>query len=227
METLAGLGPFFAVDTHGDGAPPPPWRVMSELVDDPAVLRDRVDAVRAHLAGAGGRVVPRVAASVAQLGLVARLVSPTMALALDGGRLPSPDLTDTWWQPEPGGAFPLSLALSRPPGGPAVDAVAAVLDGPVRLLVEAARAFSVPTGVLWGNVASAVNGAAVVLTRARPDLADAADDLVAELLTSEPLRDTGIRRRGDFRRRSCCLIYQAAPRDAPRQVCGDCVLAEP
>jgi hypothetical protein len=56
---------------------------MSELVDAPRILRDRVAAVRARLAATGGQapeaVELRVAASVTHLGLLARLVSPALA----------------------------------------------------------------------------------------------------------------------------------------------------
>ncbi|HEY3607545.1 MAG TPA: hypothetical protein VGL06_08600, partial [Pseudonocardiaceae bacterium] len=107
------FGPFFAIETHPAGEPPrPPWRLMRELADDPAVLADRVRAVRTHLAA--GRPVdtvePRVAASVAHLGLVARLVSPVLGAAATDRVVPDLDLRDTWWQPVLGGAFPLSVA---------------------------------------------------------------------------------------------------------------------
>jgi len=57
-----------------------------------------------------------------------------------------------------------------------------------------------------------------------PQHAESARALGAELLERAPLRGTGNLVDGEFRRRSCCLIYRAAPgRDGP--VCGDCVLA--
>jgi hypothetical protein len=241
LAEAAGWGPFFAVATHAPGAgPAAPWRPLREVADDPGVLRDRVARVRTFLAAGNGRdpadVPVRTAASVTHLGLTARLVSPALAVAvLTGATL---DLTDAWWQPELGGAFPLSLTgrtvpPADRPGAPAASTAgsvagtvtASVLDGPVRGLVEAGLRFSVSGRVLWGNVASAVNGAAAMIGRARPGLAAPAADLVTRLLAAPPLRGTGDRTDGVFRRRSCCLIYQAAPPGAPRQLCGDCVLA--
>jgi FhuF-like iron-sulfur protein len=204
------VNPFFAVETHPVGAAPrAPWRVMRELVDDPAVLADRVHAVRTRLAA--GRSVDaveqRVAASVTHLGLVARLVSPALAAALTDSAVPDLDLRHTWWQPVLGGAFPLSVADTT-------ASLDQLLNGPVRTLVAATRPFSVSDQILWGNVASALYGAAAMIGgRANVD----------QLMDRPPLRDTGTTVDGRFRRRSCCLIYRAAPgRDGP--VCGDCVL---
>ncbi|HEX5406227.1 MAG TPA: (2Fe-2S)-binding protein [Pseudonocardiaceae bacterium] len=229
---LAELGPFFAVHTHAAGAvPAAPWRRLSELLDiapSGDMLRHRVTAIRGYLAAGGGQVpdgIPlRVAASVTQLGLTARLVSPVLGAAVLTGRLVDVDLDSAWWQPELGGTFPLSLP---PPGDPPVDVVAglvAVLNGPIRALVDATRRFSVSDRILWGNVASSVNGAATAIAATRPDLAGRAGELVSALLDREPLRDTGVRNGGRFRRRSCCLIYRAA-RGGHGAVCGDCVLS--
>jgi hypothetical protein len=256
---LAALGPFFAVRTHPAASPVvPPWRPMSELVEDPAALRDRVRAVRAHLAAAGARPVEavpvRVAASVTQLGLVARLVSPAVGFALAAGSVPSFALSETRWQPVLGGAFPLSIQEPAPrgrrhedladartddertdderiesvpvegvPAGLVDELADGVLDGPVRELVEVTRRYSVSAQILWGNAASAVNGAATVIAASRPGWARPARELVAPLLARPPLRGTGgWTADGRFRRRSCCLIYQVAA--SPGAVCGDCVL---
>jgi FhuF 2Fe-2S C-terminal domain len=251
---LAVLGPFFVVQTHPAGSPVvPPWRPMSELVEDPAALRDRVRAVRTHLAATGARPVEavpvRVAASVTQLGLVARVVSPAIGFALAAGSVPTFALSRTRWQPVLGGAFPLSIQEPAPrgrrhedladartenertsdvpaeddPAGLVDELAGAVLDGPVRELVEVTRRYSVSAHVLWGNVASAVNGAATVIAASRPGWARPARELVALLLARPPLRGTGgWTADGRFRRRSCCLIYQVAA--SPGAVCGDCVL---
>ncbi len=219
---VSGWGPFFAVHTHHThDVPRPPWRRMAELVDDPDVLRERVSAVQSYLAGdrAATDVPLRVAASVAQLGLVARLVSPMLAMAVLTGRFPDLDLSGLWWQPELGGAFPLSLADAD------CDTAERVIGGPVRQLVEATRPFSVPERVLWGNVASAVNGAATMIDLARPDLA-ARTSLIASAVLDVPfLRLTSERTAdGRFRRLSCCLIYRASPTNSRDAICGDCVL---
>ena len=77
--------------------------------------------------------------------------------------------------------------------------------------------------VLQGNIASAVNAAAGMIARARPDLATQAATLRSGLLGAPELAGTWTSSAGGFRRRSCCLIYRAAP--APTSaVCGDCIL---
>ncbi|MEU6329867.1 (2Fe-2S)-binding protein [Streptomyces sp. NPDC047049] len=275
----AALGPFFAFETHPSTSElVSPWRPLSEVArEESGVLRERVTAVRASLAARSGRpaeaVELRVAASVAHLGLVARVLSPMLGLtALHSLRLPSPPptLDDLRWHSGLGGAFPLSLpretvaalaagsALrgsgpSSDDGAPAriptpadagasanadactsadadtdTDTVENLLDGPVRELVDAAASFSVSPRILWGNVASAVNGAATGMVSAAPALARPARTAALLFLSRPQLRDTHTlnARNGRFRRRSCCLIYRAAP-NASGALCGDCVLARP
>ncbi len=233
---LAELGPFFEVAGHpvGDTAPAP-WRAMGELVDDPAVLPARVAAVRERLASGARRpvdtVAPRVAASVTQLGLVARLVSPVLGAAALHGRLLGAGLPQLWWRPELGGAFPLSVPVrigvpsERPGDGDLAAQLADWLSaGPVADLVAATGRMSVSPQVLWGNVASAVRGAVHVLLTARPDRAGPVTALWTALQSQAPLRGSGTESpEGRFRRRSCCLIYRAAA-SGSAAFCGDCVL---
>jgi hypothetical protein len=222
LAEISDWGPFFAVQTH-DTSAPSRWRPMRELSDDSDVLRQRVLAVRAYLAGAGGqrpeRVPVRVAASVTHLGMVARLISPALGMAVHTGWFPALNLVDLWWQPEMGGAFPLAIgAVERAdPDG--------MITGAVRELGEAVRVFSVSDRVLWGNVASAINGAATMVGMARPVLASRAAEMASLLLEHPLLRDAGLRRPdGRFQRRTCCLIYQASPTNSRDALCGDCVL---
>lgn len=239
-DRVAALGPFFAFERHRPGPVEEPWRSMGELLDDPSVLGERVAAVRGYLAQGGGQhleaVEVRVAASVTQLGLASRLFSPAFAVAVLDGSVLGYGLRDARWQPTLGSLFPLSLPID--PGAPAADRIdvvelagrleAELLDGPIRELVEATGAFSVSSRILWGNVASAVNGAAAAVARAAPELAAPAGRL-ARLLVEQPLlRGSGTITSGGggFRRRSCCLIYRAAP-DRAGGLCGDCVLAGP
>jgi hypothetical protein len=197
---------------------------MRELVDDPAALLDRVSAVRARLAaGRSPETVPlRVAASVAHLGLVARLVSPALDVAVRRHAVLDVDPRHTWWQPVLGGPFPLSVTDSPRPG--TENFASQVLDGPIRTLGEAVATLSVSARILWGNVASAVHGAASMIIAGRPELAKETRAFVARLLAEPPLAGTGTITDGRFRRLSCCLIYRAAP-DGRGPVCGDCVLA--
>ncbi|GAA2133187.1 (2Fe-2S)-binding protein [Kitasatospora kazusensis] len=236
-DRVAALGPFFAYRTHAAHRADGSWRPMAELLDDPAVLRDRVATVRGHLAAAGGQppeaVEERVAASVTHLGLVARLASPAFAVAVLDGALLRYDLREARWQPTPGGLFPLSLPLRAPdpvadPAELAGRLAAELLDGTVRDLAEAFAGFSVSPHILWGNTASAVNGAATAIGRSSPQLAARARELAARLLELPPLRGAGTSAvdGSGFRRRSCCLIYRAAP-DHAGALCGDCALTSP
>jgi hypothetical protein len=78
--------------------------------------------------------------------------------------------------------------------------------------------------VLWGNVASAANGAAAMIVAARPDLAAAAAGAAAAVLRYPALAGTYRGNPGAaFRRRNCCLIYRLSPPGLARY-CGDCVL---
>ena len=61
----------------------------------------------------------RVAASVTQLGLVARLLAPTIATAVLEVTRAAIVPNEFWWQDQLGGPFPLSIALrERPPRRP-------------------------------------------------------------------------------------------------------------
>jgi ferric iron reductase protein FhuF len=84
---------------------------------------------------------------------------------------------------------------------------------------------SVSPRVLWGNVASAVNGAAAMIAATRPDLAGPAAETASAMLANPALTGTfqGRPLRG-FRRRNCCLIYRLSP-ERPAY-CGDCVLGQ-
>ncbi|PKV96173.1 FhuF-like iron-sulfur protein [Amycolatopsis echigonensis] len=220
MNPLTGLGPFFAVDTHPAGEPAEPWRPLSEVLDDGPVLRERVAQNRAVLGG--DFVEPRVAASIAHLGLAARIISPALGLAVGAGAVP--DYSTAWWQPKLGGAFPLSLEENPPVESDVVSAFASrVLRGPLARLDDAMAQFSLARNVRRGNVASALNGAVTVLRSERPEWTDRIARIVAALEELPELTGTGTRENGRFRRRSCCLFYRAAPdRNGPK--CGDCVL---
>lgn len=226
---LAALGPFFAVSAHPPGVPPHlPWRPVSELTCSSAALRLRVESVRAALAARGGvpaaGIEPRIAVSAVHLGMVARLVAPALGAAVFGCPL---DMRPggLWWQDEAGGAVPLSVPLAAgggagPPGEWA-EVLADELAAPVTAAV--ARLGTVSGRVLRGNVASAVNAAAALVARQRPDLAAAAWKAAGRLFASSLLREERHLPGPGFRRSSCCLFYQLAP-GAPGAVCGDCVL---
>jgi hypothetical protein len=218
---LTTLGPFFAVETHVRGGPlPPPWQPMAAIIADTDVLAARVEAVRTALAHRARRqpedVEIRVAASVAHLGLVARLLAPMIGAISLGCPPLSWSLDDLWWQHELGGPYPLSVtprpAEGGPGRGPAVEAITAALS----------ERYRVSRHVLWGNIGSAANSAARLVCVSRPDLTAAAH-AAADAFLADPRIDGGVVRAGPlFRRRSCCLIYRLA--NDRGAVCGDCVL---
>jgi len=261
LADLAALGPYFAVEVHQPGAPPrPPWQPLREVIGSPDALAARIGEVRERLAAAAGRpaadVEFRVAASIAQLGLCARLLSPALGAAALGRTLPV-DTAQAWWVPALGGPFRLSLPASAAESSAAeasaaeasaaeasaaeasaaeasaaeasaaagTAAIAELLAGPVAQIVRAVEAMAVSPQVLWGNVASAVNGAATMIAAARPHLADATAEAAAAILTYPALTGTYQGRPlAGFRRENCCLIYRLSP-ERPAY-CGDCVLGQ-
>ena len=244
LADLAALGPYFAVEVHRPGSPlHPPWQSLGELIGSPGALAGRIGEVRERLAAAAGcpatSVEFRVAASIAQLGLCARLLSPALGAAAAGRTLPV-DVGQARWVPALGGPFRLSLpetavpeaampeaaipeaAVAAEAGTTATDAL---LAGPITQIVRAVEAMAVSPRVLWGNVASAINGAAAMIAAARPDLAGPAAETAAAMLANPALTGTfqGRPLQG-FRRRNCCLIYRLSP-ERPAY-CGDCVLGQ-
>ncbi len=235
LAAAAALGPFFVLETGppplttADGAPP--WRAFAELTDDPAVTRARIDAIRVGIAERGRLPVEdvphRAAASLAHLGLVSRLLSPSLGAALLGGVVP--DLDRLWWR-DVLGPVPLTLPDAR---GDAVDAadpdeVAAALsrqlaDGPVaRLGAAIGGAGGVSEQILWGNVASATAGAVRMLASASPAHAGAAYAVGERMVDRAPLTGAGAFTGTAFRRSTCCLYYKVPGGG----YCGDCVLLD-
>jgi FhuF 2Fe-2S C-terminal domain len=199
---------------------PPQWQLMTALIADTEVLTARVERVRSALAHRAGcqpdDVEIRVAASVAHLGLIARLLAPAIGAITLGHTPVSLSLDDLWWQNELGGPYPLSVtrgpATEVPGPGPAVEAVTAAT----------AQRYGVSPHVLWGNVGSAANSAARLICTARPDLTITAH-AAADAILTDPRIDGGALRAGPlFRRRSCCLIYRIA--NDRTATCGDCIL---
>jgi FhuF 2Fe-2S C-terminal domain len=240
LDSLAALGPFFAVDWHPPGdAPAPPWRPFHVLADRPGpvvqgALLDRIASVRAALATAADRpaaeIDPRAAASAAHLGLVARLVAPALGAAVLGECVSLlPD--GLWWQDTLGGPVPLSVPVP-PPGGavPPGDWAERLLTDVIAPVTEATSLLASLSGqVLWGNAASAVNAAACQVAVSRPALATGAWEAARALFASPWLRRERQPPGVAYRRSSCCLFYRLAP-DAPSgrsAICGDCVLGAP
>ncbi|MFI1808751.1 (2Fe-2S)-binding protein [Streptomyces sp. NPDC020422] len=219
LDDSAQVGGFFALRTTppAPGADHLPLALLYAGRDAP--LAARVDRVAARL-GAPER---RVAASIAHLGLAARLWSTALGpAALHGlvpdlapatlhwdGALTSPD--DLWW----------SGTATRPAG---VDELRAVVHEAhlVPLHAAFARDGRISERLLWGNAGSALAGALRELLRwaraqGRPDAAERATSLVQGLFDHPDLARTV---RGPALRRTSCCLYYRCPSGG---LCGDCV----
>ncbi|MBT3154993.1 (2Fe-2S)-binding protein [Streptomyces sp. CHD11] len=191
------------------------------------------DALTARIhrvAGALRTPEARVAASVAQQGLAARLWSVALGSAALCGAVP--DLAPRLLRWDPLGSAPDDLWLTEVRPLPAADAAAMaqlVLHGHLQPLAAALRSrHPLAPGLLRGNAASALAGAARELDRwgrrhGRTDVAARAGSLARELLADPLLAGTGTLTGTAFRRRSCCLYYRVPGGG----LCGDCCLVRP
>jgi len=229
VDDLAALGPFFAVDSHPpDVEPVPPWRLVSELTAPSEALSDRIAVVRAAMAARTGlpaaEIEPRAAASAVQFGMLARLVAPPLGSAVLGWRL---DMRPEglWWRDETGGPVPLSVPTpSDSYGGPG-EWDRRLLDEVIEpVTVGTAQLVPVSGRVLWGNVAAAINAAALQVAAQRPDLAAGAWRAAARLFARPQLATERQPPGPAFRRSSCCLFYRLVPSGGPAALCGNCVL---
>lgn len=176
------------------------WRPLGELAD-PAVRAD----VCGRITQTVGGCEPRVAESTLLLGLAARLWSLTVGSVVLSGVLP--DLQHVAFRDDRGS---VQLGLVHPQGWKTNDpqAVHDVVVEQVLSPIIATMALS--HRLLWGNVASALVGAARVLELPPTGL-------VEDLLALPPLR-------GELdpqgRRVTCCLFY----RIPGAGLCVDCGL---
>ncbi|MEV5311066.1 (2Fe-2S)-binding protein [Streptomyces sp. NPDC052610] len=202
----------------------------SQVHPDPLGFRVR------KVAEALGAREPRVAASVAHLGLAARLWSVALGCAALYGRAPDLDPRLLRWDPDAVTPYDLRLTDVRPrrPRPADADTVAdaladAVQSAHLEPLAAALRArYRIAPGLLRGNAASALAGAARTLDgwsreHGRTDVADRARALTADLFTHPLLAGTGTLSGTAFRRRSCCLYYRLPGAG----VCGDCCFTRP
>ncbi|BAL89494.1 hypothetical protein AMIS_42740 [Actinoplanes missouriensis 431] len=223
LEAAARFGPYCTWETQ---APVGGTRPLTDL-QDPAVLADRVDTATRLLAAMGGLnpgdLPRRAVASTVFLGLAARLVSPPLAAAVAGGAVPIPEPARMRWQPVDRGPIPITCAGLTAGTGDLVTGLNTVIEILVAPVLEVFRTqFVVSPRVLWGNVASALGGAATMMAAQGAD----AGDLIEGLLSREPLIGTAVLHRPDrhhrrtLTRNNCCLYY----RIPGGGTCGDCVL---
>lgn len=239
LAALRPLGGFFVLRTArpaaeaagaaGTGPLPTLAKAYEKAISD--VHRD-VITFRVETVGRRLRVPePRVAASVAQQALAARLWSVALGCAARYGRLPDLDPRLLRWDARAAAPDDLWLTEVRPlPGGAGPAALAeAVVHGHLEPLAEALRArYGVAAGLLWGNAGSALAAAARELdrwarTRGEPEAARRTRALTAALFAHPRLSATGTRTGPAFRRRSCCLYYRV-PNGG---ICGDCCFTQP
>jgi hypothetical protein len=239
LADVAGIGPFFAVDT-GRVPPGEGWVPVTALADPGDPLADRIAAVGAALGTDG-----RVAASIAFQGFAAQVVAPLFAAVAVHGVLPEASAPSG--RPD-NGAAAFAATLHWRPGGagpwlwwpgdagrvvpcPEPSGLRTLLTGVLAPMVVAVRArVPVAERVLWGNVASAVASARQLVAAGRPDAAPRAAEVARHLLATPPLAATATLRAPDasdvgwsFRRRSCCLFHRVPGGG----LCGDCVLRGP
>jgi hypothetical protein len=195
------VNPYFAVESPASLTG---WSPLSDLTS-PAVLRRRVNETRAAL----GDGPLRAAASVDFLGVAARVLSPALASLIASTVTPVLALDTLWWRAAVPGPMRLaSTSLSAQSVSSSLRT--AVVDPVLVPLIDAyAATFALSRKILWGNVASALNGAGSTL---RAD--------VTALLSAPPLTDTARSLVPQFVRNSCCLLY----RFPGAGMCGDCVL---
>ncbi|KUM70498.1 (2Fe-2S)-binding protein [Streptomyces griseorubiginosus] len=222
LAALRPLGAFFVLRTIGDPAetsrPALPTlaqvyeNASSDVYGNPLTFRiqkvaDALDAPEL-----------RIAASIAHLGLAARLWSAALGCATVYGRIPDLSPGRLHWDPD--GSAPDDLWLAPQEAGESLPGDArtladVVLHGHLEPLAAALRtAYRPASGLLWGNAASALVGAARQLG---PHGAGARARALAAELLAHPLLEGALDPR-TLRRRSCCLYYRLPGGG----VCGDC-----
>jgi hypothetical protein len=225
---VAALGEFFALPAAAGDS----WLPIHTLWEDAATVREYARRAQSAIAASMGvelaDVPVRAAASSVHLSIAARLLSPVVGAATCLGAVPLLTARTVFWQPtsthRPGlgtaGAACVTAAGVRQCAGAIADSLIREVLRPLNEAMRVATALS--PQVLWGNVASAVNGAVTVLSQSRPQHEAHGRALVSALIATEPLRDAAEILDSGFRRRNCCLFYQVPGSG----YCGDCVLVQ-
>lgn len=230
LTALRPLGGFSVLRTGNvpaDLTAPPLGQSYAGRVTD--VQTDALAVRIAVVADRLGVREPRVCASLAQQGLAARLWSAALGCAALYGQVPDLDPRLLRWDAAATAPDDLWLTEVRPLPGDAGTLAGTVLHAHLQPLGEAlTRRYGVAPGLLWGNAASALAGAARQLdgwarANGRTGVADRATALTDALFGHPLLRDTGARSGTAFRRRSCCLYYRVPGGG----VCGDCCFTRP
>ncbi|MEU8518649.1 (2Fe-2S)-binding protein [Streptomyces sp. NBC_01216] len=217
------VGGFFALRTAPlpeGGAHLPLARLYA---GDAAPLGARVDRVAARLRAPERRV----AASIAHLGLAARLWSTALGPAGLHGRFPALTPAELHWDGSLSSPDDLWWAGTDTRPATVEDMAEAVVEAHLVPLADAFRADGrISPRLLWGNAGSALAGALRELVRwsrdhGRAEVAERAAALVGGLLALPGLAGTV---RGPALRRASCCLYYRAPAGG---LCGDCVFDHP
>ncbi|WP_093607729.1 (2Fe-2S)-binding protein [Streptomyces indicus] len=220
LARVSSVGGFFALRTESRPAGAPLAQVYAGQHD---ALGFRVAKVRSAI----GADEVRIAVSIAQLGLAARIWSVALGAAALLGRVPELDPATLYWDPD--ASSPDDLALTTAGTRPVEDLAEVVLERHLVPLGAALHArFRISDRLLWGNAGSALAAADREIRRwARrtgdAEAAERAGALAARLFEDPRLRGTGAYEGESFRRRSCCLYY----RIPGGGVCGDCCFRTP
>ncbi len=213
LSQVSAYSGFFALTVGGDAAG---WHPVSRSYADG--FQDLIEATVERYR----TTELRVGASLVHLGHAARLWSPVLACTLghgvvpDLGHLQRADDGAQLRMPEPVGE-----RLKEPPSPELLYRI--VVHDQMEPLAAGLPVQLAP-GLLSGNIASALVGAARALLSVRPDLRHSIVGITKSLLDTGELAGSGVIS-GDlnFRRRSCCLFY----RIPGGSLCGDCALDEP
>ncbi|MFD5427285.1 (2Fe-2S)-binding protein [Streptomyces sp. NPDC127084] len=221
LDEPSSVGGFFALRT---GVPGSGHTALSRLYGgDLTALTARIDQVASRL----GTPERRVAASVAHLGLAARLWSTALGPAVLCGEFPDPAPGTLHWDPERTAPHDLCWSGTETRPGTVSALREAVLEGQLVPLADAVRAdVRIAPRLLRGNAGSALAGALRELvrwarTQRRPDVGRRAAALVAGLLEHPELSGTVD---GPALRRTTCCLYYRSPGGG---LCGDCVFDRP
>ncbi|MEN8651802.1 (2Fe-2S)-binding protein [Streptomyces sp. 21So2-11] len=219
LAEVASVGGFFALRTEAPaGAHVPLARIYA---GEGGPLTFRVEKVAARLRAPERRV----AASIAHLGLAARLWSVAIGPAALYGEFLDLPAADLHWDADLTSPDDLWLAASRTLPGTADRIREVVQTGHLVPLADALRRDgAISPALLWGNAGSALAGATRELRtwarkNGRPEVGERAQRLAGELFRHPDLRGTGTLHGAAFRRRSCCLYYRCPSGG----LCGDCV----
>ena len=215
----------------------PQWQSFGEFTGAQSTVAEHIRRTRTILAVSQripeSAVELRVAASSFHLNSVAKLISPAYGCAVLSGAVPDFSAGNLMWRP--GDTHVLEVGLRALAGEVGlsdqhiVERIhAGLLEEAVAQLGDAIHdATGLSRKVLWGNVASAFNGAFLVLRGQRPDDEDRAFELMRAIVEHGRLKPAGrfLPDEWDearFSRNNCCLFYRLPDRG----LCGDCVLAE-